>query len=139
MGIILGLLLVVLLVVAVSFALSRVVVRNHVKRAAAVLPPLGPRDFEQPAVGLTEPHRAYGLLRLTPAELLFANSTTREVLAVPRDRITGSTASRDIPTGGGMRTLRREALVVALSDPVLPSGLAFLVGSPSEWVARLRG
>lgn len=129
----------VLLLVGVGFVLSRVVIGNHARRAAAILPPVGADDLEQAAVALTAPFKAYGLLRLTATELLFVNGNTRDVLAVPRHSIAGCVASADVPTGTGMQTLRRKALVVQVNDPTLPSGLAFLVREPQVWVERIRG
>jgi hypothetical protein len=127
---------VVLAIVLLSWVLSRLVLRRNAKRARAALPPVGAMDVEEQAVGLTQPFKAYGLLRLTPSELLFADGAGR-TLIVPRAAIGGCTASRDVPTGAGMQTLRQPALVVAVKDPALGEGFAFAVSDPADWVARI--
>lgn len=124
--------------VLLSFLLSRVVMRNHAKRARTLLPPLGPKDYEESAVGLTAPYKAYGLLRVTPAEMLFASAQNGQVLRVRRTAIAAAFASDDVPTGSGMQTLRRQALVLQLRDPQLPQGLGFMVSDPQGWAQRLR-
>jgi hypothetical protein len=124
-------------IVLVSFVLSRVVVRNHAKRARKALPPASAMDVEETAVGLTAPYKAYGVLRLTPSELLFADGKG-STLTIPRAAVAGCTTSRDVPTGSGMQTLKRPALVVAVKDPTLGEAFAFLVADPAEWVARLK-
>jgi hypothetical protein len=136
--VVLGVLLAVVLFVGLGFLLSRVVLANNAKRARAALPPAGPRDFEESAVGLTAPFKAYGLLRITPAELFFVNGSTRQMLQVQRHRIAACVASEDVPTGSGMQTLRRKALVLQLKDPSLPQGVAFMVSDPDAWVQRIR-
>jgi hypothetical protein len=138
MPVLLGALIALVLFVGLGFLLSRVVLANNAKRARAALPPPGPRDFEESAVGLTVPFKAYGLLRITPAEVLFVNGSTRQVLSVQRSRIAACVASEDVPTGSGMQTLRRKALVLQLNDPSLPQGIAFMVSDPDAWVRRIR-
>ena len=128
----------VLVLLLTGFVLSRMVLANNAKRGRQALPPAGPRDVEEVAVGLTWPHKAHGLLRLTPAELLFANGSTGAVLTIARTSIVACVASEDVPTGSGMQTLRRAALVLQIDDPTLPQGIAFLVGDPVAWVQRLR-
>lgn len=125
-------------VILLGFVLSRVVMRNHAKRARALLPPADPQDHEDSAIGLTTPYNAYGLLRVTPREVLFASGQLPEVLQLPRRAIGAAFASEDVPTGSGMRTLRRQALVLQLRDPRLPQGLAFMVSDPQDWAARLQ-
>lgn len=124
-------------IVALSWTLSRVVVANHVRKARAVLPPAGAMDVEEPAIGLTPPFKAWGMLRLTPSELVFADSKGG-VLTIPRAAIDGCTASTDVPVGGGMRTMRQPALVVAVKDPTLEQGYGFVVNDATAWVERLR-
>ncbi len=139
-------LLVVLSVAVVAIALllvagllvSRAVASSSAKRARSALPPMGPDDREESALGLTAPYQGYGLLRVTPSDLFFVNASTREVLAIPRTAIAAPFASEDVPTGSGMRTLRRAALVLQLNDPTLPQGLGFMVSDAHSWVERLR-
>jgi len=78
------------------------------------------------------------VLRLTPAELHFAGGSAPAAMTVDRARIVACTATEDVPTGAGMQTLRRKALVLQLSQPGLPQGVAFMVSDPTEWVRRLR-
>jgi hypothetical protein len=129
---------VVAALILVSFILSRVVMRNHAKRARTLLPPLEPQDYEDSAVGLTAPFKAYGLLRVTPAEMLFASAQNGQVLRVRRTAIAAAFVSEDVPTGSGMQTLRRKALVLQVRDPKLPQGLGFMVSDPQAWAQRLR-
>ena len=129
---------VVVVLILVSFLLSRVVMSNHAKRARTLLPPLGPQDYEESAVGLTAPYKAYGLLRVTPAEMFFASAQNGQVLRVRRNAIAAAFTSEDVPTGSGMQTLRRKALVLQVRDPQLPQGLGFMVSDPQGWVQRLR-
>ena len=125
--------------VVAGFLLSRLVLSNNAKRARGAVPPAGPHDYQESVVGLTSPFKASGLLRLTPDQLLFANGSTGEVLAIDRASIVACVASEDVPTGSGMQTLRRKALVLQLNDPTLPQGVGFLVLEPTAWVQRLRG
>ena len=129
---------VVFALILLGFVLSRVVMGNHANRARTLLPPAGPTDFEGSAVGLTAPFKAYGLLRLTPAEVQFASAQNGQVLRVRRNRIAAAFASDDVPTGSGMQSLRREALVLQLRDPQLPQGVGFMVSDPADWVQRLK-
>lgn len=122
----------------VGFLLSRVVLRRNFTRASAALPPAGPGDHDESAVGLTAPFKAYGLLRLTQRDLIFASGATGDVLTVPRSSIVACVASEDVPTGSGMQTLRNKALVVQVDEPTLPQGVAFMVTDPQDWVSRLR-
>lgn len=122
----------------VGFLLSRVVLRRNFQRAKAALPPSSPGDYEESAVGLTAPYKAYGLLRLTTGDLIFASGTSGDTLTVPRSAIAACVASEDVPTGSGMQTLRSRALVVQVNDPALPQGVAFMVTDPAAWVTRLR-
>ena len=138
MPVVLAVVLAVVLLIGLGFVLSRVVLAKNAKRARAALPPAGPRDFEESAVGLTAPFKAYGLLRLTPAELHFVNGSTGDMMTVARTGIAACVASEDIPTGTGMQTLRRKALVLQLRDPLLPQGVAFMVSDPDGWVQRIR-
>lgn len=124
--------------ILLGFVLSRFVMRNHAKRARALLPPADPQDFEDSAIGLTAPYNAYGLLRVTPSEVLFASGQLSEVLRMPRRAVGAAFASEDVPTGSGMRTLRRQALVLQIRDPRLPQGLGFMVSDPQDWAARLQ-
>lgn len=71
----------VVVVVAVlwlgGFVLSRTVVRHNAARGESVLGPPGPHDIQESAAMLA-PAKGFGMLRLTPDELLFAKgSTTR--------------------------------------------------------------
>jgi hypothetical protein len=125
--------------ILLGFVLSRVVMSNHARRARKLLPPPGPADYEETAIGLTAPYKAYGLLRVTPAEVLFASGQLAEVLQLPRRTIGAAFASEDVPTGAGMQTLRRQALVLQIRDPRLPQGLGFMVSDPQSWAARLKG
>lgn len=138
MPLVLGILVGFGVLLLVGFLLSRVVLRRNFTRARAALPPAGPGDHEESAVGLTAPFKAYGLLRLTPRELIFANGANGDALTVPRAAIVACTASEDVPTGSGMQTLRNKALVVQVNDPTLPQGMAFMVTDPQDWVGRLR-
>ncbi len=124
--------------ILLGLVLSRVVMGNHARRARSLLPPAGPGDYEESAVGLTAPYKAYGLLRVTPGEVLFASGQLGEVLSLPRTTIATAFASEDVPTGSGMQTLRRKALVLQVRDPRLPSGLGFMVSDPDAWVARIK-
>ena len=124
--------------ILIGFALSRVVMGNHARRARSLLPPLAPGDYEESAVGLTVPFKAYGLLRANSSGLVFATGQTGEVVAIRRRSIVSAFASEDVPTGTGMQTLRRPALVLQLNDPTLPQGLGFMVSDPAAWVQRLR-
>ena len=133
-----GALVGLLLLVGIGWVSSRAVMANHGRKGRAMLPPVGPHDYEETAAGLTAPYRAYGLLRLTPNDLYFASSSPDGVLSVPRGRIVRAFASDDVPTGAGMRTLGRPALVLQLRDPSLPQGLAFVVSDPDAWQERLR-
>lgn len=119
--------------------LSRVVMANHAKRARALLPPVGPHDYEESAIGLTAPYKAYGLLRVTPREVMFASGQISEVLTVSRSAVGHAFASDDVPTGSGMQTLRRQALVLQLRDPRLPQGVGFMVTNPQTWIALIKG
>lgn len=134
----LGVLLAIVVLVGISFVLSRVVLKQNAKRARAKMPPLSSTDFEEAAVGLTAPYKAYGLLRWTSSELLFGNGRTGDVLTIPRRSIVGCVASEDVPTGSGMQTLRRPALVIQVNDPTIGEGLGFVVTDADDWVARLR-
>lgn len=138
-NLIVGIAAAILALIAVGFVASRFVLSSNAKRAASALPTAGPDDVEESVVGLTAPFKAYGLLRLTPSELLFASGSAGDVLIVPRTAIAACVASEDIPTGSGMQTLRRKALVIQIDDPSLPQGIGFMVADPAEWVRRLRG
>lgn len=131
------------IVVAVVMGLTHLVTRRAIGRyaqqARALMPPAGPEDMEANAVGMTKPHRAFGLLRLTDEDVLFGNAQAGNVLTIPRTSIVTAFASDDIPTGGGMQTLRKPALVLQISDPTIGEGLAFVVPDPQPWVDRIRG
>ena len=134
-----GILATALLIMVVSYFLSRRVVRKHAAKATEAMGPPGPRDYEEPAVGLTPPYTAYGALRLTPGELVFSGGSKNGVLRIPLDSIVGATASRDVPVGSGMKTYAQNALVLQISDPTIADGLGFAVGNAAQWVERLRG
>ncbi len=138
MEVLLIILAVVVGLVVGGFVLSRIVMGNHARRSRTLLPPAGPRDYEETAVGLTVPFKAYGLLRVTPAELLFASGQTGQVLRIRRSSIGAAIVSDDVPTGSGMQTLRRPALVLQVRDPELPQGIGFMVSDPAAWVRRIK-
>ena len=138
MAIVIGVLAAFVALLVVGFVLSRIVLSRNFRRARAALPAAAPGDYEESAVGLTAPFAAYGLLRLTARELIFASGSTGTALTVPRSAIGACMASEDVPTGSGMQTLRRRALVVQITDPALPQAAAFMVTDPSAWVGRLR-
>lgn len=127
----------VLLMVAVVAFFGLLVWAGRVRRLRTALPAAGPQDVEARAVGLTDPYRTFGVLRLTPRDLLFAGSGL-QVLTVPRSVIVACVASEDVPTGSGMATAKRKALVVQIDDPTLPQALAFMVDDPGAWVSLLR-
>ena len=86
---------------------------------------------------LTQPFAGLGLLRLSADALLFAR-TSGDVLTIERDGIVVAFASDDVPTGKGMATLRKPALVLQVDDPTLPQGLGFALPDPAGWVAAIR-
>jgi len=92
------------------------------------LPELGPSDIEEPAALADGPDRGYGVLRLTPSQLIFAANSGR-VLTVERLEITGATTTRELP---GQETAK-PVLAVASGERVY----YFAVNDPLAWELRL--
>lgn len=96
--------------------------------AGRALPALDPADIEEPAAIAQGPERGYGVLRLTPSQLIFAANSGR-VLTIERLEITGATTTRDLPD----HTSARPVLAVSTRDAVH----YFAVNDPVGWEVRL--
>lgn len=92
------------------------------------LPARGPADFEEAAGILEGPERGYGILRLSPSQLLFAANSGR-LTAIERLDITGVTATTELPT----HTTAKPVLVVTVGTEVY----YFAVEDAAAWERRL--
>ncbi|MBK6764438.1 MAG: hypothetical protein IPG68_14750 [Micrococcales bacterium] len=92
------------------------------------LPALDPADIEEPAAIAQGPERGYGVLRLTPSQLIFAGNSGR-VVTIERLDITGATTTRDLPD----HTTAHPVLAVSTRDAVH----FFAVNDPVAWELRL--
>ncbi len=133
--ILLWLAIAVVVVVAVlwlgGFVLSRTVVRHNAARGESVLGPPGPHDIQESAAMLA-PAKGFGMLRLTPDELLFAKGSTDEVTRFDRRDIHSAVPSTDLGGTGG--ALKRPALVVTTASG---EAMAIAVTNVDEWLERL--
>ena len=89
---------------------------------------LGPSDIEEPAALADGPDRGYGVLRLTPSQLIFAANSGR-VLTVERLEITGAPTPRDLPG----QEAAKPVLAVASGERLS----YFAVNDPLAWELRL--
>lgn len=99
---------------------------KHVPGAG--LPQLDPADIQEAAAIADGPDRGYGVLRLTPSQLIFAANSGR-VLTIERLEITGATSTRDLPD----HSTARPVLAVTTRDAVH----YFAVNDPVAWEVRL--
>ena len=110
---------------------SRTVVRHNAARAAVVLGAAGDGDLQETAAMLG-PGKGFGLLRLTPDELVFANGSSDEITRFERTQIRSAVPSAD--PQGATKPLRRPALVVTT---VSGEAMAIAVADVGLWIQRL--
>lgn len=102
--------------------------RRSVPGAAATLPSLDAADFEEPAAIAEGPDRGFGILRLTPSQLIFAGNSGR-VVTLERLEITGVSATTRLPD----HVTAKPVLAVTTSDAIH----YFAVNDPVAWERRL--
>lgn len=125
--------LVVVVVAVAGVVVSRATVRSSAHRAALLLGEPGADDVQESAA-LLQPadRRGYGMLRLTPDELLFAPGDGSDVIRVARGEIAEATSSQDLT--GVARPVKRPALVIRAHDGQM---LALAVADTGAWLTRL--
>ncbi len=112
----------------VGFTLSRTVVRGNAEKARASLGPGHPHDHEESAAMLA-PDSSFGVLRLTVADLLYADGAGT-IVTIDRTSIM---AAATVDSGSAGRALRRPALAISSDD----GAWVFAVGDVHEWLRRL--
>lgn len=136
--VVVGAIVVGLVVLAVAgYVVSSKVVSGNARKGQALLGPIGTEDHEGSAILAKGGTRGFGVLRLTPTQLLFANPTSGEVLAIAREQITSVTATTDL--GVGEEEIVKPALMVTTGLPEAQVNTAFLVTDVQDWVARITG
>jgi hypothetical protein len=127
------LLLLVIAAVVVYFLVSRydrLRTTVEARRVTPALPQRGYGEFQESAALASGPDAGFGVLRLTPSQLIFAGASGR-VLTIERLDIIGVTSTPDLPD----RTTARPVLAVATADSVH----YFAVDHPGDWEQRLTG
>lgn len=103
-------------------------IRTTARRADQSLPPIDTGDFEEPAAIAHGPDRGFGVLRLTPSQLIFAGGSGR-VTTIERIDITGVSATTQLPD----QTTVKPVLAVTTRE-----GFHFFaVDDPTRWERRL--
>ncbi|MEZ5185133.1 MAG: hypothetical protein R2720_05260 [Candidatus Nanopelagicales bacterium] len=103
-------------------------IRATARRAERSLPPLDTGDLEEPAAIAHGSDKGFGVLRLTPSQLIFAGGSGR-VLTIERMDITGVSATSQLPD----RVTAKPVLAVTTPDTVR----FFAVEDPLTWERRL--
>lgn len=107
---------------------SKTLSAESVDQRAAALPAIGPADYEEAAAVADGPDRGFGILRITPSQLLFAGNSGRMV-AIERLDITGVTTTTDLPD----HVSAKPVLAVTTPDAIH----YFAVEDPAAWEKRL--
>ncbi len=92
------------------------------------LPALDAADLQEAAAIAYGPDRGYGVLRLTPSQLVFAANSGR-VLTIERLDITGATVTTSLPD--------HESLQPVLAVSTRDAMFYFSVNDPLTWELRL--
>lgn len=129
-----GRLIGLIVVIAVLYAMYRYMGASKSMTPDAVdqrnqpLPALGPADYEEAAAIADGPDRGFGILRVTPSQLIFAGNSGRFV-AIERLDITGVTTTTDLPD----HVTAKPVLAVAAGGEVH----YFAVEDAAAWERRL--
>ena len=122
------------LVLALVLAAIAVYVIMRISRAqsqsvtSSSLPALDAADLQESAAIAYGPDRGYGVLRLTPSQLVFAANSGR-VLTIERLDITGATVTKSLPDHESAQPV----LAVSTRDGMH----YFSVNDPVAWELRL--
>lgn len=92
------------------------------------LPELGSGDYQETAAIASGPDRGFGVLRVTPTQLVFAGNSGR-VTTIERLDITGVTTTTELPD----HVSAKPVLAVAAGGAVH----YFAVDDPASWERRL--
>ena len=125
--------LVVLILAAVAVylvlrLLSGGAARVGAKPAPRSLPPVDSGEFEEPAAIASGPDRGFGVLRLTPSQLIFSGNSGR-ITTLERLDIVGVAATKQLPD----RDTVKAVLAVSTREGVH----YFAVDDPGAWERRL--
>ncbi len=103
-------------------------VKVSARRAEQALPAIDAGDFEEPAAIAHGADKGFGVLRLTPSQLIFAGGSGR-VTTIERLDITGVSATTQLPD----RVTAKPVLAVTTHDGFH----YFAVNDPVGWERRL--
>ncbi|HNE89288.1 MAG: hypothetical protein U0R27_06670 [Candidatus Nanopelagicales bacterium] len=118
-----------LVVAAIAvYVIMRIAQGQSPSVAKSSLPALDPADIQEAAAIAYGPDRGYGILRLTPSQLVFAANSGR-VLTIERLDITGATVTKNLPD----RESAQPMLAVSTRDAMY----YFSVNDPLAWELRL--
>ncbi len=118
----------VLVVAALAVYVVMRMTRGHTPVTTSTLPALDAADLQEAAAIAYGPDRGYGVLRLTPSQLVFAANSGR-VLTIERLDITGATVTTSLPD--------HESLQPVLAVSTRDGMHYFSVNDPLVWEKRL--
>ncbi len=118
-----------LVVAAIAvYVIMRIAQGQSPSVARSSLPALDPADIQEAAAIAYGPDRGYGVLRLTPSQLVFAANSGR-VVTIERLDITGATVTKSLPDHESAQPV----LAVSTRDGMY----YFSVNDPVAWELRL--
>lgn len=122
------LVLALVVVAVVVYVIMRIARAQSLSVESSSLPALDAADQQEAAAIAYGPDRGYGVLRLTPSQLVFAANSGR-ILTIERLDITGATVTRSLPDHESAQPV----LAVSTHDGMH----YFSVSDPAAWEKRL--